>query len=49
MVEYDNQIIPLEIKSGKDFKLHKALDKLLDTREYAIKKALHSSANEYRS
>ena len=39
MVEYDNQIIPLEIKSGKDFKLHKALDKLLDTREYEIKKA----------
>ena len=38
-MEYDNQIIPLEIKSGKDYKLHKALDKLLSTREYSIKKA----------
>ena len=39
VVELDGEILPLEIKSGKDFKLHKALDKLLDTREYAIKKA----------
>ena len=39
MMEYDNQIIPLEIKSGKDYKIHKALDNLLNTREYSIKKA----------
>lgn len=39
LMEYDNQIIPLEIKSGKDYKVHKALDNLLNTREYSIKKA----------
>ena len=39
LIEYDNQVIPLEIKSGKDYKIHKALDNLLNTREYSIKKA----------
>ena len=39
LMEYDNQITPLEIKSGKDYKVHKALDNLLNTREYSIKKA----------
>lgn len=38
LIEYDNQVIPLEIKSGKDYKIHKALDNLLNTREYSIKK-----------
>lgn len=39
LIEYDNQVIPLEIKSGKDYKILKALDNLLNTREYSIKKA----------
>lgn len=39
LIEHDNQVIPLEIKSGKDYKVHKALDNLLNTREYSIKKA----------
>ena len=39
LIEYDNQVIPLEIKSGKDYKIYKALDNLLNTREYSIKKA----------
>lgn len=39
LIEYDNQVIPLEIKSSKDYKIHKALDNLLNTREYSIKKA----------
>lgn len=36
LIEYDNQVIPLEIKSGKDYKIHKALDNLLNTREYSM-------------
>ena len=29
-------ILPIEVKSGKDFALHKALDKFLDNKEYNI-------------
>ncbi|MDO4819953.1 MAG: AAA family ATPase [Prevotella sp.] len=29
-------ILPIEVKSGKDFTLHKALDKFLDNKEYNI-------------
>lgn len=38
LIEHDNQIVPLEIKSGKDFKTHKALDNLLISEEYSINK-----------
>ncbi len=38
LVEYDNHIVPLEIKSGKNFKRHKALDNLLNSNEYSIDK-----------
>lgn len=38
LIEHDTQILPLEIKSGKDFKTHKALDNLLDSKDYSINK-----------
>ena len=38
LIEYDNQIMPLEIKSGKSFRAHKALNNLLESSEYPIKK-----------
>ena len=38
LIEYDNRIVPLEIKSGKDYKKHKALDNLLNSKEYPIDK-----------
>ena len=37
LIEYDNQIMPLEIKSGKSFRAHKALNNLLESSEYPIK------------
>ncbi len=36
LIEYDNRIVPLEIKSGKEYKKHKALDNLLNSKEYSI-------------
>ena len=39
LIEYDSQIVPLEIKSGKDFKKHKALDNLMNSKEYSINKS----------
>ena len=38
LIEHDDQIVPLEIKSGKGFKRHKSLDKLLASTEYPVNK-----------
>lgn len=38
LIEYNNRIVPLEIKSGKEYKKHKALDNLLNSKEYSIDK-----------
>lgn len=38
--DYENlSILPLEIKSGKDYNLHRALDRFMDVEDYHIKKA----------
>ena len=39
--DYDNlTVLPIEVKSGKDYKGHKALDKFVDNPEYNIKRAV---------
>lgn len=39
--DYDNlSVLPIEVKSGKDYKVHSALDTFLDTKDYHIKKAI---------
>lgn len=46
--DYDNlTVLPIEIKSGKDYTVHSALDKFLKTPEYNIHKAIVLS-NEQR-
>lgn len=32
--------LPIEVKSGKDYKVHRAMDKLLSTKEYGIDKGI---------
>ncbi len=39
LVEYKDGLLPLEIKSGKGYKRHLALDNLLSSKEYGIKEA----------
>ena len=39
IIEDGIEIIPIEVKSGKDYKRHVALDNLLSNSEYNIKKA----------
>jgi hypothetical protein len=39
VVEYNGSVLPLEIKSGKDYTRHSALTNLLDNVDYAIPKA----------
>ena len=39
--DYDSlSILPIEVKSGKDYKVHSALDSFLATPDYHIRKAL---------
>lgn len=38
--DYDSlSVLPLEIKSGKDYKIHSALDKFLENKDYHVKNA----------
>ena len=39
-------VLPLEVKSGKDYKVHSALDKLLDNPDYNIKQGVVLSNNQ---
>lgn len=46
LIEHDSRVIPLEIKSGKDYKIHKALDNLLNSSSYRLDKAyIFSTSN----
>ena len=37
---HDGRVLPIEVKSGKDYKLHTALNNLLGTEEYGIEEAV---------
>ncbi len=39
LIEKKGEIIPLEIKSGKDYQKHSALNNVVDNKEYNIKRA----------
>jgi len=40
LLEQDSEIIPLEVKSGKDYQRHVALNNLLTNAEYGIRRAI---------
>lgn len=39
VIEEDNEVIPIEVKSGKDYYIHSAISKAADNPEYEISKA----------
>lgn len=39
MIEVDGEVLPIEIKSGKDYKKHSTLNNVLGIDEYGIKEA----------
>ena len=45
ITELDDRVLPIEVKSGKDYKKHTALNNLLSSSEYKIDKAIVLSAN----
>lgn len=46
VLEHDGHVLPIEVKSGKDYTRHSALDNVLNVEDYGISEALvFSSAN----
>ena len=39
IVEIDGEAVPIEVKSGKDYTVHSALNNILNVEEYGVKKA----------
>ena len=39
VIEYKGEVLPIKVKSGKDYKIHSALDNLLTNENYDIKEA----------
>ena len=39
LIEMDGKVVPIEVKSGKAYKAHKALDNFMDISDYHIEKA----------
>lgn len=40
VVEHDDKVIPIEVKSGKDYKRHNALSNVLANKEYGIQRGI---------
>ena len=40
IIEYNLKAVPIEVKSGKDYQIHSALNTILSNREYGIEKAI---------
>ena len=46
IIEYKNKVLPIEVKSGKNYTRHSALDNILNNKDYGIEKAfVLSNAN----
>ena len=39
VIEYNNRVLPIEVKSGKDYYVHSAIDNVLKNQEYGIEEA----------
>ena len=40
LIEYDGEVLPIEVKSGKDYKVHRALSNITDCGEFNLNRAL---------
>lgn len=45
VIEIDGKILPIEVKSGKDFKKHQALDKFIEEKEFKVEEGYVLSNN----
>ena len=40
VIEYDGQVLPIEVKSGKDYYIHSAINNVLNNRDFGIEHAV---------
>lgn len=40
LIEYDGEVLPIEVKSDKDYKVHRALSNIMDCGEFNLNRAL---------
>ena len=40
IIEHEGHVLPIEVKSGKDYSVHSALDNCVNNEEYEIEKAI---------
>ena len=40
VIEYQGEVLPIEVKSGKDYTRHRALDRVLQNEAYGIRQAI---------
>ena len=40
VIEYDGEVLPIEVKSGKDYKIHRALSNIMDCAEFKLNNAV---------
>ena len=40
LIEIGGQVLPIEVKSGKDYVVHRALANIMDCKEYGLKEAI---------
>lgn len=40
LIEYDGEVLPIEVKSGKDYKVHRAISNIMDCGEFNLNRAL---------
>ena len=40
VIEYDGEVLPIEVKSGKDYKVHRALSNIMDCTEFKLNNAV---------
>ena len=46
VIEHENEVIPIEVKSGKDYKRHNALSNVMENKDYNIQRSIvFSSGN----
>ena len=45
IIEYKDKVLPIEVKSGKNYTIHSALDNILNNKSYGIEKAIVLSNN----
>lgn len=48
VIDYDGRVLPIEVKSGKDYTVHKALSNIMDVTEYDLKEAIVISNENLR-